>query len=83
MPQVVGVTDEAKIVTVCGEESMVYAGGTITYGINFYKFLMFPYIVSRIHLKFNTNLSFFCHKRSLVKKAAVISISIKLVMMLV
>ena len=37
MPQVVGVTDEAKIVTVCGEESMVYAGGTITYGINFYK----------------------------------------------
>jgi putative ABC transport system substrate-binding protein len=37
MPQVVGVTDEAGIVTVCGEESMVYAGGTLTYGINFYK----------------------------------------------
>ena len=37
MPQVVGVTDEAGIVTVCGEESMVYAGGTITYGINFYQ----------------------------------------------
>ena len=37
MPQVVGVTDENGIVTVCGEESMVYAGGTITYGINFYQ----------------------------------------------
>ena len=37
MPQVVGVTDEAGLVTVCGEESMVYAGGTITYGINFYQ----------------------------------------------
>lgn len=37
MPQVVSVTDDAGIVTVCGEESMVKAGGTITYGINFYK----------------------------------------------
>lgn len=37
MPQIVGVTDEAGIVTVCGEESMVKAGGTLTYGINFYK----------------------------------------------
>ena len=37
MPQVVGVTDEAGLVTVCGEESMVYAGGTLTYGINFYQ----------------------------------------------
>lgn len=37
MPQVVGVTDAAGIITVCGEESMVYAGGTITYGINFYQ----------------------------------------------
>lgn len=37
IPQVVGVTDEAGIITVCGEESMVKAGGTLTYGINFYK----------------------------------------------
>ena len=37
MPQVVGVTDAAGIVTVCAEESMVVAGGTITYGINFYQ----------------------------------------------
>ena len=37
MPQVVGVTDAAGIITVCAEESMVYAGGTITYGINFYQ----------------------------------------------
>ena len=37
MPNVVGITDEAGIMTVCGEESMVYSGGTITYGINFYK----------------------------------------------
>lgn len=37
LPQVVGVTDAAGIITVCGEESMVYAGGTITYGINFYQ----------------------------------------------
>lgn len=36
MPQVVAVTDEAGIITVCGEESMVSAGGTITYGISFY-----------------------------------------------
>ena len=37
MPQVVGVTDAAGIITVCGEESMVKSGGTITYGINFYQ----------------------------------------------
>lgn len=37
MPQVVSVTDEAGLVTVCAEESMVYSGGTITYGINFYQ----------------------------------------------
>ena len=37
MPQVVGVTDAAGIITVCAEESQVYNGGTITYGINFYK----------------------------------------------
>lgn len=37
MPQVVGVTDAAGIITVCAEESMVMSGGTITYGINFYQ----------------------------------------------
>ena len=37
MPQVVGVTDAAGIITVCGEESMVKSGGTVTYGINFYQ----------------------------------------------
>lgn len=36
MPQVVGVTDEAGLVTVCGATSMVEAGGTLTYGINYY-----------------------------------------------
>ena len=37
MPQVVGVTDEAGIATICGEESMVRAGGTATYGFSYYK----------------------------------------------
>lgn len=37
MPQVVGVTDEAGLVTVCGANSMVEAGGTLTYGISFYQ----------------------------------------------
>ena len=36
MPQVVGVTDEAGLITVCGATSMVEAGGTLTYGINYY-----------------------------------------------
>lgn len=37
MPQIVGVTDAAGIITVCAEESQVEAGGTITYGINFFQ----------------------------------------------
>ena len=37
MPQVVGVTDEAGLITVCGATSMVEAGGTLTYGISFYQ----------------------------------------------
>ena len=37
MPQVVGVTDEAGLVTICGEESMVRAGGTATYGFSYYQ----------------------------------------------
>ena len=37
MPQVVGVTDEAGLVTLGGEESQVTAGATLTYGINFYQ----------------------------------------------
>ena len=37
MPQVVSVTDEAGLVTVCGANSMVEAGGTLTYGISFYQ----------------------------------------------
>lgn len=37
IPQVVGVTDENGIVTICGEESMVRAGGTATYGFSYYK----------------------------------------------
>ena len=37
MPQVVGVTDEAGLVTLGGEESQVLAGATLTYGINFYQ----------------------------------------------
>lgn len=37
IPQVVGVTDEAGLITVCGEESMVTAGGTMTYSFNYYK----------------------------------------------
>ena len=37
MPQVIGVTDENGIVTICGEESMVRAGGTATYGFSYYK----------------------------------------------
>lgn len=37
MPQVVGVTDEAGLATICGEESMVRAGGTATYGFSYYK----------------------------------------------
>ena len=37
MPQVVGVTDEAGLVTLGGEESQVTAGATLTHGINFYQ----------------------------------------------
>ena len=37
MPQLVGVTEPAGLVVVCGEESMVNAGGTLTYGINFFQ----------------------------------------------
>lgn len=37
MPQMVGVTDEAGLVTICGEESMVRAGGTATYSFSYYK----------------------------------------------
>lgn len=37
IPQVVGVTDEAGLVTMCGEESMVRAGGTATYSFSYYK----------------------------------------------
>ena len=37
MPQVISVTDEAGIVTICGEESMVRAGGTATYSFSYYK----------------------------------------------
>lgn len=37
MPQVVGITDEAGLVTVCGANSMIEAGGTLTYGISFYQ----------------------------------------------
>ena len=37
MPQVIGVTDEAGIVTICGDESMVRAGGTATYGFSYYQ----------------------------------------------
>ena len=37
MPQVVGVTDEAGLVTLGGEQSQVLAGATLTYGINFYQ----------------------------------------------
>ena len=36
MPQLVGVCEDANKLVVCGEESMVKAGGCITYGINFY-----------------------------------------------
>lgn len=37
IPQVVQITDEAGLVTVCGESSMVSAGGTATYGVNYYQ----------------------------------------------
>jgi len=37
MPQVVSVTDENGLVTICGEESMVRAGGTATYGFSYYQ----------------------------------------------
>ena len=37
MSQVVGVTDEAGIPTITGEESMVAAGGTATYSFSYYK----------------------------------------------
>lgn len=37
MPQLIGVTDEAGLITVCGEESMVRAGGTATYSFSYYK----------------------------------------------
>lgn len=37
IPQVVGVTDEAGIITICGEEGMVKAGGTATYSFSYYK----------------------------------------------
>lgn len=36
MPQLVGVTDDAGLVTVCGATDMVQAGGTLTYGIDYY-----------------------------------------------
>ncbi len=37
MPQVVSVTDPAGLVTVCAEPGMVQSGGTLTYGIDYYK----------------------------------------------
>ena len=37
MPAIVSVCEEFKIPVICGEESMVVAGGTITYGINYTK----------------------------------------------
>ena len=36
MPNVVGITDPAGMVTICGEESMVAAGGTATYSFSYY-----------------------------------------------
>ena len=36
MPNVVSVTNPAKIPVICGEEGMVTNGGTATYGINYY-----------------------------------------------
>ena len=36
MPNVVGITDPAGIVTITGEESMVAAGGTATYSFSYY-----------------------------------------------
>lgn len=37
IPQVVGVTDEAGLVVVCGADSMVKDGGTATYGFSYYQ----------------------------------------------
>ena len=36
MPNVVGITDPAGIITITGEESMVAAGGTATYSFSYY-----------------------------------------------
>ena len=36
MPAVVQVCEELKVPTVCGEESLVTSGGTITYGVNYF-----------------------------------------------
>lgn len=35
--QVIAMTEEAGLVTICGESALVTAGGTATYGINYYK----------------------------------------------
>ena len=37
IPSVTNISDELKVVTICGEGNMVTAGGTITLGINYYK----------------------------------------------
>ncbi len=36
IPNVVGITDSAGMITICGEESMVAAGGTATYSFSYY-----------------------------------------------
>ena len=36
MTTVVSVCEDAKIPTICGEESLVVSGGTITYGVNYF-----------------------------------------------
>ena len=36
MPAIAQVCEEKKIPAICGEESMVVAGGTITYGVNYF-----------------------------------------------
>lgn len=37
VPQLVSITDEAGLITVCGAEDMINDGGTATYGIDYYK----------------------------------------------
>ncbi len=37
VPQVISVTDEARIPVICGEVAQVEGGGTATYGIDYYK----------------------------------------------